>query len=88
MTVKELIEQLQKLPQDNEIVADVLGDEKPAEVICARSRVFIKGRSYIAVDRSRWLQDLAEDIKAMREEELEVYQGAQRKEGQEDEDVW
>ncbi len=82
MTVKELIEQLQKLPQDNEIVADVLGDEKPAEVICARSRVFIKGRSYIAVDRSWWLKERAEDIKEMREEELEVYQGAQRKEGE------
>ncbi len=72
MTVKELIRQLKKLPQDNEIMADVLGDERVAEVICARNHVYIEGKSFIAVDRSRWLEDLAEDIKAMREEELEL----------------
>lgn len=72
MTVRELIKQLKKLPQENEIMADVLGDERVAQVICARNHVFIEGKSFIAVDRSRWLQNLAEDIKAMREEELEV----------------
>ncbi len=75
MTVRELIKQLRKLPQDNEIMADVLGDERVAEIICARNHVCIEGKSFIAIDRSRWLQDLAEDIKAMREEELEVVGG-------------
>lgn len=75
MTVKELIKQLRKLPQNNEIMADVLGDERAAEIICARNHVLVEGRSFIAVDRSSWLEELAEDIKAMKEEEMEATGG-------------
>ncbi len=88
MTVKELIAQLQKLPEDDEIVADVFGDDLDAEVVCVRKRAYLLDVCCIAVDRSRWLKEQTKDIKSIRDDTLEVYQTAKRKEEPEDEDVW
>ncbi len=68
MTVKRLIKELQKLPQDSPIIADVLGDEINAEIV--RAGEFYSGDGcYITIDRTRCLQSRVRDIRIERGEE-------------------
>ena len=53
MKVKDLIKELQKLPQESTVIADVLGDENSAEIVSVKAGAkTYKAFSFIAIDRS------------------------------------
>ncbi len=80
MTVKELIEQLQKLPPDDRIYADIITDQRMNAEILNVQRY--GAASFIAVDRTKELEGLVEDSKETRRRWEEA------QEEPEDEDVW
>ncbi len=99
MTVKELIEQLQKLPPNDDIVAEVIGDDFVAGIIYASK--YFGDMSSIMVDRTRELEEHAacsmsarnelrrriwEEEKANRK--IEEKKSVALTEEPEDEDVW
>lgn len=68
MTVKELIDSLKKLPPNNEVYANVLGEEMAADIIGVAGHYSGGGVSTILVDRSRQLARNLQKIEDKRNE--------------------
>ena len=67
MKVKELIKELQKLPQESTVIADVLGDNNCAEILGVRAGGGThKAFSFITIDRTEEVKMYLNFISDMR----------------------
>ncbi len=90
MKVKELIKELQKLPQESTVIADVLGDENSAEIVSVRAGAkTYKAFSFIAIDRSEevkmhlnFISDMRSDYEGDQEEWIPVTERLPEEKGQ------